>query len=452
MSIYAVRLELRNSFRSLSNKQIVIAFSILLAFRLLIAFVIVPVLMHRVGANYVSELFPDRYGLIADNLVNGLGYRVYPDTSLTMLRSPGFVLVLAAIFACFGKSLLAVQIVQFILSALTSFMVYGLTNKLFRVSQISLFAAALFLFHPAVMFAETRGGVDITLIFCFTLMIWLLFRALELESIRSFILFGLAFGYTLLVKASVALVFPAAFLVVLLGMPRRPGILIRNFILAGVTAVLVMSPWVLRNYEISGKFVPTMTVGGLAMFQGMYTIEHQNQGLDDFQLLENASQAQIKIGHAMGLPMRADFFPQFYSPQQEVTFYRALGERAWSEYLHSPTLLGRAIVHNLWSFWFEGRTKTATLINIVIMAPFLGMCIYGGMRAVRREPRCWILVAAILAFMLPHLLIIAIMRHSTTLLPIMAILAAASLLPRSSASALAAAESDRRSLSRTPVH
>jgi hypothetical protein len=207
-------------------------------------------------------------------------------------------------------------------------------------------------------------------------------------------------------------------------------ILIRNFAVAAVAAALVMAPWVIRNYEISGKFVPTMTVGGAAMFQGLYVVQHENENKNDFELLDDASLAQIGIGQSMHLRMKEDFFPQFYSPQDEVRFYRALGETAWHEYMASPSLIGRAVLHNLWSFWFEGRTRTATLLNIVIMVPFLALSIYGGIRAVRREPECWLLVAAIIAFMLPHLFIIALLRHATTLFPIMAILGGAALLPK----------------------
>ena len=61
------------------------------------------------------ELSTDLYDEIAWNIVSGNGYRVQADTNLTMLRSPGFVFVLVPLFYFFGKSLLAIQILNFLL-------------------------------------------------------------------------------------------------------------------------------------------------------------------------------------------------------------------------------------------------------------------------------------------------------------------------------------------------
>jgi 4-amino-4-deoxy-L-arabinose transferase-like glycosyltransferase len=401
-------------------------FLLLLVLKALIAFAFIPTLTHVLGENYKSNLFPDDYDLIADNLINGHGYRVYADSSETMLRSPGFVLVLAGIFALFGKTLLVVQIVQYLMSAATAVIVYFISQRLFGVKPVSLLAVFLFLFHPVSMLSDTRAGSDTTLTLCLTATIWLLLRAIDSQRWWDFVLSGLALGYSMLVKATVALIFPVVFLF-LIWPPkmRRPlWVTFRHFSLAAITAALVMTPWVVRNFEISEQFVPTMTVTGLAIFQGEEAERNAGNGEDSRDLLDDAAKEQVRIGHEMGLRMREDFFPQFYRVQDEISFYDELARRGWTQYREHPALLARAIVHNCWAFWFQGRTYKATLINIIVMLPFMLIFLGGAVVAVRRERRSWILVIAVVMYVLPHLVIIAVARYSAAVVPLMCVLAA----------------------------
>ena len=170
-----------DEFPSVSTRTVVTVFILLLVLKALVAFALIPTLTNVLGENYHSSSFPDNYDLMADNLVKGHGYRVFADTSETMLRSPGFVLVLAGIFGLFGKSLLAVQIVQYLMSAVTAVIVYLISQRLFGVKPVSLLAVFLFLFHPISMLSDTRAGTDTTLALCLTATIWLLLRAIDSE-------------------------------------------------------------------------------------------------------------------------------------------------------------------------------------------------------------------------------------------------------------------------------
>jgi 4-amino-4-deoxy-L-arabinose transferase-like glycosyltransferase len=282
-----------------------------------------------------------------------------------------------------------------------------------------------------VLMLDSRGGVDTTLMLCMAAAILQLYRAIDNNYIRDYILFGLIFGYTMLVKPSVALILPAVGLFLMLAPTIRHGsifLLIRNFAITGLVATVIMTPWIIRNYEISGKFVPTMTVGGLALYQGVEVIKNAGNGEEHFQLLEDAAEEQIRIAHSMGLRVREDFFPQFYSVQDEVNFYNELGRRAFDDYMAEPTLLVRAIAHNSWAFWLQGRTETATILDMIVMIPFMALSAFGAALIIRRDKIAWILIITIVAFMLPHLVIIAISRHSSTIIPLMAVLSSGSLL------------------------
>jgi len=97
------------------------------------------------------------------------------------------------------------------------------------------------------------------------------------------------------------------------------------------------------------------------------------------------------------------------------------------EYRKDPFLLARTVVHNCWAFWFEGRTAKATIINVGILAPLILFSISGARSSIRRERNTWILVISVVAFILPHLVIIAVARYCATVLPLMCILAAGNL-------------------------
>jgi 4-amino-4-deoxy-L-arabinose transferase-like glycosyltransferase len=276
------------------------------------------------------------------------------------------------------------------------------------------------------MLSDTRAGTETTLTLCLTATIWLLLKAMDSQRWWSFVLCGLTLGYTMLVKATVALIFPVVFLFLMVTPKIRRSLWVTfgQFVLIAITAAIVMTPWVARNFSISGRFVPTMTVTGLAVFQGEEAERNAGSGADSKDLLIDAAEEQLRIGHEMGLRMREAFFPQFYRVQDEIAFYDELARRGWTQYREHPALLARTIVHNCWAFWFQGRTYKATLINIVVMLPFILLSLCGAVVAVRRQRRSWILVIAVVMFVLPHLVIIALARYSAAVVPLMCVLAA----------------------------
>src|SRR5262245_34894984 len=78
-----------------------------LAIKAVALFVVLPGLA---GLPLNATTFPDGYDLLAASLLDGNGYRMFADTSPTMIRTPGYAVVLAGIFAVFGKSLLPVEL------------------------------------------------------------------------------------------------------------------------------------------------------------------------------------------------------------------------------------------------------------------------------------------------------------------------------------------------------
>jgi len=74
-----------------NRKLIVWAVMIAVLVKAVLLFVVIPYLHEASPTTYQAERFPDWYDLIAMNLAEGNGYRFFPDTTETMLRTPGWV-------------------------------------------------------------------------------------------------------------------------------------------------------------------------------------------------------------------------------------------------------------------------------------------------------------------------------------------------------------------------
>jgi hypothetical protein len=120
----------------------------------LVLFIGLPLILKALTGFYNGDLFPDQYDLIAMNLIQGRGYRYLQDTAETTIRTPGIVLVLAAIFWAFGKSLAAVKAFNLVLSTFTAYIVYRLGLRITAEARVGAAAALLYFFFPGTIVSD----------------------------------------------------------------------------------------------------------------------------------------------------------------------------------------------------------------------------------------------------------------------------------------------------------
>ncbi len=399
--------------------------------KMLMLFVALPLLQHTAPDEYLmNRLDQDNYTAIAWHMLQGDGYRLSgdTDTSETMLRGPGYVLILAGIFAAVGKNLLAVQMFQLVLTLAAGWALYRLALHITGSDKTATIAATIYLLYPATVLAESRATVESTLTASVILFILLFYRSIGTFSYRDFAMTGAVFGWTLLVKGVLALVLPALFVYVVCVRRTRSGVtgVAVRFAVASLAALVVVSPWMIRNYAISGKLIPAMTtIGGLAVWTAVWEEKHRNRGEPDWQLVDDTIPELTRIAQDMGLRVRrASYFLEFYSGRDEVRYYDELGRRARSELMASPRLAARFIAHNLIGFWIEGRTPRATLLNAILVVPFLILVLLGVVISLPTETTVGPLLVVIAAYYLPHLGILAEARYYAPLVPFLAIFAA----------------------------
>jgi 4-amino-4-deoxy-L-arabinose transferase-like glycosyltransferase len=397
-------------------------------------FVAVPRIATFLSPRYGPEFgnHGDLYDLIANNLDEGIGYRVDAGMSETMMREPGYPLFLAGVFKIGGYRVETAQIANLLLVAGIAFMVMRLALRVTTDGTTAFIATLLFLIYPSILISETRAGVEIAFIFALMLFMLVLHGAVERGNRVFYFGAGLVLGIVVLVR-STPMFFPVFLLVYLLwianGHTERFKVIANTAVLA-LGMVVTMSPWVIRNYLLVHQFVPSATVQGVAAQEGLYTCENLSFDTSFFLSQRAAAHQRNLIAGQLGVPFEGDYYQLFHTPQDEVVFNGILLHGVEAEYREDPTLLAQCAGENVLKFWFLGKTWQATWMNVVIQLPILILAGYGvGLLWKRGLVRnMGIILTFTIYIVAVHAPIIAHARHSIPLVPFLLIFASVSLV------------------------
>jgi dolichyl-phosphate beta-glucosyltransferase len=397
----------------------------IIAVNVIILFVLIPEASSRINQFYSSNRYADGYDQLADNLAEGNGYRFYPDTAETLMREPGYPMLLAGIFMVFGKNFAFVKLANLILALAVAYLMTRIARKLSDNRLLILGSPLLFLFHPETLIAESRGGIEILFTLMLTLFTLTVYRAVKSNRWWDYLLSGAVLGLAVLVRST-----PILFPVVLLGYfllferaENQKVAILRNFILMTVAMFIVLSPWIIRNYSLTGKFVPTASVLGVSAHTGLYLSTHQAIG--NLLLDTEAASERSKLAHELGYHFKDGYYQYFYSSADEVTFSQYLFNRVVHEYESSPLLFIKTVGLNFLKFWCGGKTWKAVAMNAIVQLPFLALAIMGIVRCLRndRSKELAPLVLLIIYIVAVSMPILAQARYSEPLNPFLSILA-----------------------------
>jgi len=377
-----------------------------------------------------SMSFGDFYDVIAKNLAEGNGYRIYPTLGETMIREPGYPLLLAVVFKLGGYGIQQARVACVLLAFGAALILLRLTRKITGDTMTALVAALLFLFYPGVLVAETHAGIEIPCIFTVMLFMLAVDGAVKKGSLWRYGGAGLLLGAAVLVR-SVVLLFPVLLLIYLLlrakGWAGRRNVIESIAVLALGTAA-VMSSWIIRNYKLVHTFVPTATVAGVAAQTGLYTCENASPDEPFFLTDTKAGRDRAEIAKQLRIPFVSAYYYQiFYTPQGELKFDQALRKNVSAEYRSHPALLARCAVKNLFfNFWFLGKTAKSVLLNVLVQAPLLALALAGFVVLWKRKRLCnaGIILLYILYIPAVHAPILAQARYSMLVAPFLTMLAA----------------------------
>lgn len=377
-----------------------------------------------------SLRFGDLYNRIADNLYEGHGYRVEPQMGETILREPGYPLLIAGMYRIVGYGSQVPRITCILLAFGSALLLLELTRKITGDRSIALLAALMFLLYPGTLVAETRAGNDVPCIFTMLLFMVLLYQAVEKDRTWLYGIAGVSIGVAALVRSEVMLFpfFVLGYLLIISNSWKARGKAVLKMLALGAGMLAAMSPWIMRNYFLVHKVVMTDTLGGVAMQEGLFTCEHLPQ-YHDFYLAQRAAGAErANIARQLRLPFEGSYYYQFfYTPQDEMTFNRALLDQVSATYHRDPGVLAGCATDNLlFRFWFLGKTTQATQLNMLVQLPLLAISL-GGIIVLYKLgvlKKAAIILLYIAYIPLIHAPIIAHARHSMLVIAFLAVPAA----------------------------
>jgi 4-amino-4-deoxy-L-arabinose transferase-like glycosyltransferase len=237
-----------------------ILFIVLIAFLLRLAVITVGH-TYRITPRRDHFQFGWEMGRIARSIAEGQGFSSPTDlpTGPSAWAPPLYPYILAGVFKLFGvySALSAWVILAFnsIFAALTCLTLYRIAERIYgpAVARATAWTWAIF---PYAIYWPVRVVWETSLTtFWLSLALLLTLRmADETPRLRMWILFGLLWGVIALTNTAIVSMFPFCLLWLLYHLPRR-GRQSLGAALCVLTAALVVSPWLLRNYEVFGKFI-----------------------------------------------------------------------------------------------------------------------------------------------------------------------------------------------------
>jgi len=213
------------------------------------------------------------FGLIARSIASGHGFgSPFAPTGASALLPPVYSYLLAGIFKLFGietkASVLAALSLNSVFSALTCIPVFLLARRAFG-DRVASWAGWGWAFSPYGIYYGADWAWSTCLVTlelaCLFLFAW---RLEDSSRTRDWILFGLLGGLAALTEPVTLSVVPLLGLWTVYRRFRTNVPWKMPMLGAALAALAVMSPWIIRNYELFHRFIPVRSGFGLELYIG----------------------------------------------------------------------------------------------------------------------------------------------------------------------------------------
>jgi 4-amino-4-deoxy-L-arabinose transferase-like glycosyltransferase len=214
------------------------------------------------------------YWVLGHQIYEGNEYKFGGDDA-RISRAPGFPILIAGWHWLFGgkPSVISVRIMNSILGALTVVAVGWLATLLFS-QRIGLYTGVLTSIYPGAIAMSvlilSEGPFCLFMTLELVAVYYCFWRANASSTSKrcAAILLGINAAMAVLIRPSWLFYTPALFTAVCLLSKHR----LRNLslvILGALAFALVMLPWWVRNYQVTGRFVPTTLQVGASLYDGL---------------------------------------------------------------------------------------------------------------------------------------------------------------------------------------
>lgn len=326
------------SCRSSSQNRIIWLFGVALLIRLVAAIV----WEYRLEEDQQFR-FGDSAGYwnLAERLATGQPYQ-YNSELAKVFRTPGYPLLLAPLFWIWETPpTWAARFVGCLFGAGSVLLVYFLTRKIFDC-RTGWIAGWLATFYPGGIAMSIFVLAEGPFLFFMLLQLFLMFQAIQsgLRSNRKVLLFstaGICYGIACLIRPSWILFLPFWFVVAIAVNRDRRWTLMGSGIVM-LAFALVMSPWWIRNYQVTGHFVLTSLQTGTSLYDGLNPNATGASNMKFAPIEKRRFVAQAR-------------FNQMLTNQIEYEFNRHMTQKAVTWARNNPAVVARLAVTKFGRIW-----------------------------------------------------------------------------------------------------
>lgn len=349
---------------------------------------------------------------IAKNLVEGKGYKMWCGVGdLYSGRPPIFPLFLAGIFIIFGQNIIITKIFLAVFNSLICLVIFSLGKKIFN-QKVGLMAMAVSAVYPPFIYWGGQPTQETLTILFLALATLFLLKIEEKEKMFLYaILSGVFLGMLVMTRSmAYVLIFLFPLWSLFLFKNRKQGLIAAYLVLLPV--ILIISPWVIRNYKIHHTILLASTEGGMT-FYAANNPDVLTKGGGDFYVLGISTKEVENLSE-----IESDKY--FY--KKGLDFIRA-----------NPMIYLRLVFERLIRFWrfFPHLTSLPDSykpIHIVLLlitdTPIILLGFWGLIMLYKIEKKqAFLLILIFLNFMIISMLIRSSIRYRAPIMPYLIILA-----------------------------
>jgi 4-amino-4-deoxy-L-arabinose transferase-like glycosyltransferase len=368
-----------------------------------------------------NDIDPYYFGKMGESIADGHGFEGFG--SLIKRRAPLYPLTIGGLYAAFGNHTSVVLIAHSLMLAATATLAYDIARRMFNL-RTGVIAGLLCAMHPMLLRYVPVLHLETQLTLLYTLLLWVMIRFRKQPSIVNGVLVGVVAAGATLTKA-VVLLLPAAFAVCLLAeryfAVRRSQPVTRSrwlpLIALFAAMGLTISPWTIRNYQVTGHFVPVSSGTSDAFLRGFIFSETKYITLSKppYTDAENASNAYFtRLAAEAGTVWEAD----------DWETDQILNKEAKRRLTAEPLSVARKTLVGLFTFWYQLTSLKNSLLALMLAVGGWVLAFIGWRRARSEGITTWVVFTPILYMNLVLAPLLALGRYSVPVIPALMVMAA----------------------------
>ena len=376
---------------------------------LLFSFLIFPLVSEPLNLN----VDPDKLGELGRNLAEGRGFSYGTGSSAEPAfdRGPVYpllVMVLSRIAG--GDPLTLLQVIQAVFHGCTGFLLYHIGMTVFD-RRTALLAQSIHAVHPILIWYTARIWIETTHTLLITAFVFSLILVWRRPTWRVLAVCAVLFALTALTKS---VILPVPLMLLLFAFMQKAWSYARSVALVCLLGLVLIFPWTMRNFVLSGRVIPVHTSLGLNLIQGEAIA-------DEWTTAPWSSLAIWEKGRQQMELLLGPKHLQPESPEGDATLVYAVLQRWWTH----PMVLLRHVGTNAITYWYLSESPLKSAAVIVLQIPLLMLAAAGIRRAGRKGPAARTLVIVVIVYWCVHACIVGWLRYSVPAMPLGVLLAAA---------------------------